>query len=41
MAGSIGAAYYLVNIPEIGGIQALIAAYLLSKVWGRIKVDAL
>ncbi|MBT5273765.1 MAG: Na+:solute symporter [Flavobacteriales bacterium] len=24
MAGSIGAAYYLVNIPEIGGIQALI-----------------
>ena len=25
MAGSIGAAYYLVNIPEIGGIQALIA----------------
>ena len=25
MAGSIGAAYYLVNIPEIGGIQALIS----------------
>ena len=25
MAGSIGAAYYLVNIPEIGGVQALIA----------------
>jgi SSS family solute:Na+ symporter len=24
MAGSIGAAYYLVNIPEIGGVQALI-----------------
>ena len=24
MAGSIGAAYYLVNMPEIGGIQALI-----------------
>jgi solute:Na+ symporter, SSS family len=24
MAGSIGAAYYLVNIPEVGGIQALI-----------------
>ena len=24
MAGSIGAAYYLVNLPEIGGIQALI-----------------
>ena len=25
MAGSIGAAYYLVNIPEVGGIQALLA----------------
>jgi len=25
MAGSIGAAYYLVNIPEIGGIQALVS----------------
>ncbi len=25
MAGSIGAAYYLVNIPEIGGVQALIS----------------
>ncbi len=25
MVGSIGAAYYLVNIPEIGGIQALIS----------------
>lgn len=25
MAGSIGAAYYLVNLPEIGGIEALIA----------------
>ena len=25
MAGSIGAAYYLVNIPEIGGMQALIS----------------
>ena len=24
MAGSIGAAYYLVNMPEIGGVQALI-----------------
>ena len=24
MAGAIGAAYYLVNIPEVGGIQALI-----------------
>jgi SSS family solute:Na+ symporter len=24
MAGSIGAAYYLINMPEIGGIQALI-----------------
>lgn len=25
MAGAIGAAYYLVNIPEVGGIQALMA----------------
>ncbi|MGK0413180.1 MAG: SSS family solute:Na+ symporter [Polaribacter sp.] len=25
MAGSIGAAYYLVNLPQIGGIEALIA----------------
>lgn len=25
MAGAIGAAYYLVNIPEIGGIEALLA----------------
>lgn len=25
MTGSIGAAYYLVNIPEIGGVQALIS----------------
>ncbi len=25
MAGAIGAAYYLVNIPEVGGIEALIA----------------
>ncbi|WP_396632808.1 sodium:solute symporter family protein [Maribacter sp. R86514] len=25
MAGSIGAAYYLVNIPEVGGIEALMA----------------
>ena len=25
MAGSIGAAYYLVNMPEIGGVQALIS----------------
>ena len=25
MVGSIGAAYYLVNIPEVGGIQALLA----------------
>ena len=30
MAGAIGAAYYLVNIPEVGGIKAMMANELVS-----------
>lgn len=30
MGGAIGAAYYLVNIPEVGGIQAMMANELVS-----------
>ena len=30
MAGAIGAAYYLVNIPEVGGIQAMMANELVT-----------
>ncbi len=30
MAGAIGAAYYLVNIPEVGGIEAMMANELVT-----------
>ena len=35
MGGSIGAAYYLVNLPEVGGLEALIAHENLS---GKISI---
>ncbi len=31
MAGAIGAAYYLVNIPEVGGIEALLSHEIVSE----------
>ncbi len=36
MSGAIGAAYYLVNIPEVGGIQAMMANELVTS-----KIDIL
>ena len=35
MGGAIGAAYYLVNLPEVGGIQALLAN---ENVAGKISI---